>query len=109
MDEPDTDPAILQTRQMALRAIMDGRGAEVVVLRDPALVAQYGGTGLPGGAVLLVTATEVRAVGDEAQAARTLDRAARVVGHDGSGGLGAGEALDLGAVIRRQVVGHAGR
>ena len=77
--------------------------------RDPALVAHYGGAELAGGTVLLVTATEVRAVGDEAQAAGALDRAARVVGHDGSGGLGAGEALDLGAVIRRQVVGHAGR
>lgn len=107
MDEPDTDPAALRTRQMALRAIMDGRGAEVVVLRDPALVAHYGGAGRPGGTVLLVTATEVRAVGDEAQAAGVVGRAARVVGHDGSGGLGTGEALDLGAVIRRQVAGQA--
>ncbi|KGJ17233.1 hypothetical protein [Paracoccus sanguinis] len=105
MDEPDTDTAVLRTRQMALRAIMDGRGAEVVVLRDPALVAHYGGAGLPGGTVLLVTATEVRAVGDGAQAAGALDRGERVVGHDGSGGLGAGEALDLGAVIRRQAAG----
>lgn len=109
MDEPDTDPAVLRTRQMALRAIMDGRGAEVVVLRDPALVAHYGGAGRPGGTVLLVTATEVRVAVDEAEAAGTLCRAARVVGHDGSGGLAAGEALDLGAVIRRQVAGHAGR
>ena len=105
MDEPDTDPAVLQTRQMALRAIMDGRGAEVVVLRDPALGEHYGGAGLPGGTVLLVTATEVRSVGDETEAAGALGRAARVVGHDGSGGLGAGETLDLGAVIRRQAAG----
>lgn len=109
MDEPDTDPAVLRTRQMALRAIMDGRGAEVVVLRDPALVAHYGGAALPGGTVLLVTATEVRAVAGEPQAVETLRGAARVIGHDGSGGLAAGEALDLGAVIRRQVAGHAGR
>ena len=55
MDEPDTDPAVLWTRQMALRAIMDGRGAEVAVLRAPAkgtragsLVVNPGGPGGSG-------------------------------------------------------------
>ena len=55
--------------------------------------------------MLLVTATKVRALAGEPQAVETLRGAARVVGHDGSGGLGAGEALDLGAVIRRQAAG----
>ena len=32
LERADTDPAVLRTRQMALRAIMDGRGAEVAVL-----------------------------------------------------------------------------
>ena len=65
----------LALRCLALRAIMDGRGAEVVVLRDPALVAHYGGARLPGGTVLLVTATEVRVAVDEAEAAGDASKA----------------------------------
>lgn len=48
--------AVLATRRLALRAIMDGRGADSVILCVPASLAHYGGPEGRRGALLVVTA-----------------------------------------------------
>lgn len=63
-DTPDLPPAasrgLLAMRQMALRAIMDGRGVDSVILSAPASVAHYGK--LAQGALLVVTAQAAQPV-----------------------------------------------
>lgn len=51
---------VLAVRQMALRAIMDGRGVDSVILSAPASLAHYGG--LARGALLVVTAQAAQPV-----------------------------------------------
>lgn len=64
-DTPVLPPApvprgVLAMRQMALRAIMDGRGVDSVILTAPASLAHYGGLA-PGG-LLVVTAQAAQPV-----------------------------------------------
>ncbi|HHW35069.1 MAG TPA: hypothetical protein GXX24_13170 [Paracoccus solventivorans] len=64
-DTPVLPPApaprrALAMRQMALRAIMDGRGVDSVILSAPASLAHYGGMA-PGG-LLVVTAQAAQPV-----------------------------------------------
>lgn len=63
-DTPDLPPAasrgLLAMRQMALRAIMDGRGVDSVILSAPASVEHYGK--LARGALLVVTAQAAQPV-----------------------------------------------
>ena len=112
----------LAARRLALRAIMDGRGVEAVVLSSAPALAHYGGPE-PGG-LLLVTAREARPVHGEtdvspwAMAAKLLP-AGCALGHEEGGheeGMSEGEGLaglarrvrprlivDLSADLARQI------
>lgn len=66
---PDTRPLPaanpFAARRMALRAIMDGRGVDAVVLSSPLSLAHYGGVRREGGGphLLVVTARDAVLVG----------------------------------------------
>lgn len=67
-DAPPVSPDRLSTRRLALRAIMDGRGLDAVILSSPRSLAHYGGIGGIGGdgggrRLLVVTAREALPVG----------------------------------------------
>lgn len=64
---PRHSPAL---RRLALRAIMDGRGVEAVILSSPRSLAHYGGMADADGALLVVTAREARFVQVQAGNAR---------------------------------------
>lgn len=101
----------LAPRRLALRAIMDGRGADAVVLSRPRSLAHYAGPGAAREGLLVVTAREALLLlaGDWAGAGRLL-RAGCALGHDGApaealAALGAGRLLCLSAEIARQIEG----
>lgn len=54
---------LLASRQMALRAIMDGRGVDSVILSAPASIAHYGGQAGPNAGLLIVTARNAHLLG----------------------------------------------
>ena len=114
-------PARRHARLLALRAIMDGRGVPVVVLRGTAAVAHYADLPAAEGAVLVVTATEAvlleRGVGEAAawlrrervapqrlwDAVAPLIGARDPVGHDGDAPPLDGQVVALGDLIARQM------
>lgn len=132
----DTPPSAPRhpARLLALRAIMDGREVEAVVLRDPACVAHYAGRDEVADAVLVVTAGDavlIAAVDADAGGApvhglrvmtadsdaAVWDRViaavgrARRVGYDlfPVAPLGQVPMLPLGPLMSRQIADHAAR
>lgn len=69
-------------RLLALRAIMDGRGVEGVILSSPRSLAHYGGPGMGKGGLLVVTARAAVAARSWAEAAALLPPGC-ALGHDG--------------------------
>lgn len=108
----------LAARQMALRAIMDGRGLDSVILCQQAHVAHYADPDCPG-ALVVVTAGAARLIkaipGDPFAAwgeAAALLRQGCALGHDGPGKvvldrleqvLAPERVLDISAELRRQI------
>lgn len=90
---PDQHPAApnrLAIRQMALRAIMDGRGVDAVILSSPRSLAHYGGieAGERQPRLLVVTARAALPVGPEGAtdiwaAAAALLPPGCALGHEG--------------------------
>lgn len=54
---------LVASRQMALRAIMDGRGLDSVILSAPASIAHYGGDPGQNANLLIVTARNAHPLG----------------------------------------------
>lgn len=63
MPEPVPATDRLATRHLALRAIMDGRGVDAVILSSPSSLAHYGGMVAVPPRLLVVTAREAQPVG----------------------------------------------
>jgi|GEM_PF-5780058 len=89
-DPHSAAPDRFASRQMALRAIMDGRGVDAVILSSPRSLAHYGGVegGHGRSRLLVVTAREALLVGpDEVPgiwaAAAALLPPGCALGHDG--------------------------
>ena len=103
-------------RRLALRAIMDGRGVDAVILSRPRSLAHYGGLAAPGGALLVVTAREALLLqtGGWERAAALLPNGC-ALGHENAAAeelavlvqaLGPRRVLCLAAEIARQVEGR---
>lgn len=112
----------LALRCLALRAIMDGRGLEAVILSTPRSLAHYGGVraGQEPGGLLVVTAREALRVPASAEELETWERAAHLLprgcalGHEGGMAEGLSllarrlaprRMLCIGAEVARQVAG----
>lgn len=103
-------------RRLALRAIMDGRGVDALILSRPRSLAHYGGHAAPGRALLVVTAREALLLqaGEWERAAELLPRGC-ALGHENAPAeelavlvrtLGPRRVLDLAGEIARQVGGR---
>lgn len=113
-------------RQLALRAIMDGRGVDSVILSAPASIAHYGAGPGPVGGLLIVTACNAHLLaagpGTEADAlwmrAAGLLRRGCALGYEGRDLdpravarlktlLTPARLLDIGPQIARQIADNA--